>query len=125
MVYSSLPNFEEREEDFRAESVLLRRRFTDESMSAALLPCCHMEMQPGCAVPTMGVQAAQKQCVFSRHSCADEDTLVRVSRDKLPGDALALSLQKVWEVIRDQKDLNLPAHKVQHWGISGQICLIL
>ena len=42
-----------------------------------------------------------------------EDTLVRVSRDKLPGDALALSLQKVWEVIRDQKDLNLPAHKVR------------
>lgn len=37
---------------------------------------------------------------------------MRVSRDKLPGDALALSLQKVWEVIRDQKDLNLPAHKV-------------
>lgn len=31
MVYSSLPNFEEKEEDFRAESVLLRRRFTDES----------------------------------------------------------------------------------------------
>ena len=38
---------------------------------------------------------------------------MRVSRDKLPGDALALSLQKVWEVIRDQKDLNLPAHKVR------------
>lgn len=36
MVYSSLPNFEEKEEDFRAESVLLRRRFTDESMSSAL-----------------------------------------------------------------------------------------
>lgn len=28
--YAALPNFEEREEDFRAESVLLRRRFTDE-----------------------------------------------------------------------------------------------
>ena len=28
--YSSLPNFEEREEDFRAESVLLRRRFTED-----------------------------------------------------------------------------------------------
>lgn len=36
MVYSSLPNFEEKEEDFRAESVLLRRRFTDESMSSTL-----------------------------------------------------------------------------------------
>ena len=66
-----------------------------------------------------------KSGVSSRSSCADEDTLVRVSRDKLPGDALALSLQKVWEVIRDQKDLNLPAHKVQHWDFSGQIGLIL
>ena len=41
---------------------------------------------------------------------------MRVSRDKLPGDALTLSLQKVWEVIRDQKDLNLPAHKVQRFS---------
>lgn len=49
---------------------------------------------------------------------ADEDTLVRVSGDKLPGDALPLSLQKVWEVIRDQKDLNLPAHKVEHEYLS-------
>ena len=37
---------------------------------------------------------------------------MRVSNDKLPGHALALSLQKVWEVIQHQKDLNLPAHKV-------------
>ena len=36
--YASLPNFEEREEDFRAESVLLRRRFTDEG-EAPGLPC--------------------------------------------------------------------------------------
>ena len=28
--YASLPNYEEKEEDFRAESVLLRRRFTEE-----------------------------------------------------------------------------------------------
>ena len=28
--YASLPNYEEKEEDFRAESVLLRRRFTNE-----------------------------------------------------------------------------------------------
>ena len=53
MVYSSLPNFEEREEDFRAESVLLRRRFTDESMPPALAPCCQVEL--GCAVPAVGV----------------------------------------------------------------------
>ena len=43
---------------------------------------------------------------------AEEDSLVRTSPDKLPGHTLALSMQKVWEVIREQKDLNLPAHKV-------------
>lgn len=30
--YASLPNFEEREEDFRAESVILRRRFTEDGV---------------------------------------------------------------------------------------------
>ena len=30
--YASLPNFEEREEDFRAESVILRRRFTTDGV---------------------------------------------------------------------------------------------
>lgn len=70
--YASLPNFEDREEDFKAESVLLRRRFTD----------------------------------------AEEDSLVRVSDDKLPAQALPLHLQSLWQVIREQKDLNLPAHKV-------------
>ena len=43
---------------------------------------------------------------------ADKESLVRVSNDKLPGVALALSTSRVWEVIRSQKDLNLPAHKV-------------
>ena len=62
-------------------------------------------------------------CMLSPHPCSiwacktgeltGEDSLVRVSDDKLPGHALALSLQKVWEIIRDQKDLNLPAHKVR------------
>lgn len=42
---------------------------------------------------------------------ADERSLVRVY-DKLPADALPLSLQNIWSVIRSQKDLNLPAHKV-------------
>jgi hypothetical protein len=38
---------------------------------------------------------------------------VRTSADKLPAAALALSTKKVWEVIRTQRDLNLPAHKVR------------
>lgn len=43
---------------------------------------------------------------------ADEQSLVRLSRDKLPGHVLPMSLKNIWEVIKDQKDLNLPAHKV-------------
>ncbi len=42
---------------------------------------------------------------------ADDDSLVR-GEEKLPGDAFALSVRNIWEVIRSQKDLNLPAHKV-------------
>ena len=56
--------------------------------------------------------------------CTGEDTLVRVSNDKLPGHALALSLQKVWEIIRDQKDLNLPAHKVCSPSLQPLACSI-
>jgi hypothetical protein len=44
---------------------------------------------------------------------ADEgQSLVRPAEDKLPGHALPLSMQRLWQVIREQKDLNLPAHKV-------------
>lgn len=43
---------------------------------------------------------------------ADKESLVRVSNEKLPAAALALSTSRVWEVIRSQKDLNLPAHRV-------------
>ena len=41
-----------------------------------------------------------------------DDTLVRQNTDKLPGNVLTINLKKIWEVIKDQKDLNLPAHKV-------------
>ncbi len=61
--------------------------------------------------------------VFTKMLCAGDDTLVRVSNDKLPGHALALSLQKVWEIIRDQKDLNLPAHKVHSPSPQAAPCL--
>eukprot|EP00877_Chromochloris_zofingiensis_P002056 jgi/Chrzof1/11851/Cz06g12110.t1 len=69
--YAALPHYEEKYDDFMADSVVLRRRFTPE----------------------------------------DERSLVRVY-DKLPADALPLSLQNIWSVIRSQKDLNLPAHKI-------------
>ena len=40
--YSSLPNYEEREEDFNAEAVLLRRRFTEDGVACGasfIRPC--------------------------------------------------------------------------------------
>lgn len=48
--------------------------------------------------------------------------MVRVSDDKLPGDSFALSIEKVWEVIKDQRDLNLPAHKV--WTALQSSCMV-
>jgi hypothetical protein len=44
---------------------------------------------------------------------AGDDTLVREG-DKLPADSLVLSTGNIWSIIRSQKDLNLPAHKVRH-----------
>lgn len=39
-------------------------------------------------------------------------SLVRRHPDQLPAGALPLSTANIWAVIRSQKDLNLPAHKV-------------
>ena len=69
---SPCSNYEDRNEDFIAETVLLRRRFAED--------------EPG--------------------------SFLRPSEEKLPGHALALSMEKVWEVVREHKDLNLPAHRV-------------
>jgi hypothetical protein len=43
---------------------------------------------------------------------AVDDTLVVKPVDKLPADSFALSSENIWKIIRSQKDLNLPAHKV-------------
>ncbi|KXZ47030.1 hypothetical protein GPECTOR_38g267 [Gonium pectorale] len=69
--YAALSHFEERYEDFQADAVTLRRRFSPDG----------------------------------------DDSLIH-GEEKLPGDAFALSIRNIWEVIRSQKDLNLPAHKV-------------
>ncbi len=45
MKYASLPNFEEREEDFRAESVILRRRFTEEGPGLPRGAWCGLTLQ--------------------------------------------------------------------------------
>lgn len=44
-------------------------------------------------------------------ACAGDDTLLRAG-DKLPADSLVLSTKNIWSIIKAQKDLNLPAHKV-------------
>lgn len=43
---------------------------------------------------------------------SEAESLVTASTDQLPGSTLALSMSKLWQVIREQRDLNLPAHKV-------------
>ena len=64
-----------------------------------------------CALNALRLPDKASSCL-----CAGDDSLIRISEDKLPGDSLALSMGKVWEVIKDQKDLNLPAHKVSLRG---------
>lgn len=39
---------------------------------------------------------------------------MRIDEHKLPGNVLTINLKKIWEVIKEQKDLNLPAHKVRY-----------
>eukprot|EP01025_Chloroclados_australasicus_P021685 TRINITY_DN2272_c1_g1_i2.p1 TRINITY_DN2272_c1_g1~~TRINITY_DN2272_c1_g1_i2.p1 ORF type:complete len:863 (-),score=113.96 TRINITY_DN2272_c1_g1_i2:497-2974(-) len=84
VAYTSLPNYEEKEEEFKAETVVLRKRFV-----------------PG-----------------------EEDTLSDVTVDgKLPGNAVALNMCSIWELIKDHKDLNLPAHKVMVANIRcAELC---
>ncbi|GIL94426.1 hypothetical protein Vretimale_620 [Volvox reticuliferus] len=77
--YAALSHFEERYEDFQADAVHLRRRFSPDN----------------------------------------EETLIR-GDEKLPGDTFGLSIRNIWDVIRAQKDLNLPAHKVMVANIRCQ-----
>ncbi|GLC63350.1 hypothetical protein PLESTF_000026900 [Pleodorina starrii] len=77
--FAALSHFEERYEDFQADAITLRRRFSPD----------------------------------------DEDTLIR-GDERLPGDSFALSTRNIWDVIRAQKDLNLPAHKVMVANIRCQ-----
>lgn len=37
---------------------------------------------------------------------------MRAGGEKLPGSSLALHMTTIWEVVRANKDLNLPAHRV-------------
>ena len=88
-------------------------------MSKQLLyPPSSPTCQPLCPLCTCPMLPMLFVCLTEPPLClgAGDDSLIRISEDKLPGDSLALSMGKVWEVIKDQKDLNLPAHKVSLRG---------
>lgn len=55
--------------------------------------------------------AADATVLRRRFAQDAEDALPR-SSDRLPADSLTVSTQNIWEVIKSQQDLNLPAHKV-------------
>lgn len=64
------------------------------------------------------------RCTACPAGPAGDDTLVREG-DKLPADSLVLSTKNIWSIIKSQKDLNLPAHKVRRiesacTSVSGQ-----
>ena len=53
-------------------------------------------------------------------AAGEGEGFLRQSDEKLPGHALGLSMGKVWEVVREHKDLNLPAHRVSRlWGCGA------
>ena len=52
------------------------------------------------------------QIFFYCPVCTADESLVRQSDDRLPGEVFNMSVRDIWGVIRSQKDLNLPAHKV-------------
>ncbi len=101
--YAGLSHFEEKHEDFLADTVTLRRRFTLEGVCVC-----------GGGAPRSGATACARQpllCAPAWPCPAGDDTLVRAS-EQLPGAAFSLSLEQMWDTIKHQKDLNLPAHKV-------------
>ena len=71
LIFTSLPNYEEREEEFEAEATLLRSKFK-RSSEENYLP--------------------------------DEKPV--------PGSALSMSIESIWKIIKENKNLDLPAHRV-------------
>jgi hypothetical protein len=114
--YTALPHYEDKFEDFKADTIVLRRRFTPEGKQEraktleARRRCCSQRTQ----VVLLGglmVASSNGMLTWSDMCPAGDDTLVREG-DKLPADSLVLSTKNIWSIIRSQKDLNLPAHKV-------------
>jgi hypothetical protein len=96
--YAALPHYEERHEEFCAEVDALRRRFSLGGGGGG-------GGESGAAV------AGNGDLVPSSSSGGDG------AEPRLPADAFAMSAAGIWDVIRAQKDLNLPAHKVMVAGV--------
>jgi len=95
--YAGLPHYEERHEEFCAEVAALRRRFSLSADSGG---------GGGDLVRGGGGGGGDGNNAEAR----------------LPADAFAMSAAGIWAVIRAQKDLNLPAHKVMVAGVRcGEI----
>ncbi|QDZ19256.1 root hair defective 3 GTP-binding protein Rhd3 [Chloropicon primus] len=71
LIFTSLPNYEEKEEEFEAEATLLRSKFK-KSNEENYLP----------------------------------------SEKSVPGSALSMSMDQIWSTIKENKNLDLPAHRV-------------
>lgn len=87
---------------------------------------CTMHGHP-CMSGSVGMSIQMSLLInrFSISACcagAEEESLVVHSGDRLPGSSLALSMSELWQVIKEQRDLNLPAHKV-HMHLPGSISL--
>lgn len=127
--YTALPHYEDKFEDFKADTVVLRRRFTPDGerfvgsgqggdgfcmaaiRACKLGSCCARGAVLVCFMHTWRACVAGSGHCTGLTACAGDDTLVRAG-DKLPADSLVLSTKNIWSIIKSQKDLNLPAHKV-------------
>lgn len=65
-----------------------------------------------CSLMCPLIQVAQLRQRFF-HSIAPGG-LARDRRGVVPGSGFSLSAQQIWKVIKENKDLDLPAHKVTH-----------
>jgi hypothetical protein len=61
----------------------------------------------------MRLKATAVVLVWHVPSAAGDNSLVRTGDGRLPADSLVLSTRNIWGIIKSQKDLNLPAHKVR------------
>jgi hypothetical protein len=98
--YAALPHYEERHEEFCSEVDALRRRFSR-----------------GGAAGGGGGGGAENGGNGSSGDLIPTTSSSSGSEPRLPADAFAMSAAGIWDVIRAQKDLNLPAHKVMVAGV--------